>query len=90
VWQSNVPHTFLAMEKSDQHWMVINGEKVNFPGGGTHFHDGAEKYIASLAKVCIESGLINSKSRLKLWRESFLCLFHIILKMGLFAIMCRC
>ncbi|KAH7442222.1 hypothetical protein KP509_03G077500 [Ceratopteris richardii] len=51
VWQSNVPHTFLAMEKSDQHWMTIKGEKVNFPGGGTHFHDGADKYIASLAKM---------------------------------------
>eukprot|EP00250_Pteridium_aquilinum_P006585 c16476_g1_i1 orf=868-1533(+) len=32
VWQSNVPHTFLAMEKSDQHWMIVNGDKVNFPG----------------------------------------------------------
>jgi hypothetical protein len=51
VWQSNVPHTFLAMEKSDQHWMIVNGDKVNFPGGGTHFHHGADKYIASLAKV---------------------------------------
>lgn len=51
VWQSNVPHTFLAMEKSDQHWMTINGDKVNFPGGGTHFHNGADKYIASLAKM---------------------------------------
>ncbi|MCO5612092.1 hypothetical protein L7F22_066354 [Adiantum nelumboides] len=51
VWQSNVPHTFLAEEKSDQHWMTIKGDKVNFPGGGTHFHKGADKYIASLAKM---------------------------------------
>ncbi|KAH7436592.1 hypothetical protein KP509_05G026900 [Ceratopteris richardii] len=51
VWQSNVPHTFLAMEKSDQHWMIVKGDKVNFPGGGTHFHDGADKYIASLGKM---------------------------------------
>lgn len=51
VWQSNVPHTFLAMEKSDQHWMIVNGDKVNFPGGGTHFHNGADKYIASLGKM---------------------------------------
>lgn len=51
VWRANVPHTFLAMEKSDQHWMIIKGDKVNFPGGGTHFHDGADKYIASLAKM---------------------------------------
>lgn len=51
VWQSNVPHTFLATEKSDQHWMVVVGQKVNFPGGGTHFPNGADKYISSLAKM---------------------------------------
>lgn len=51
VWQSNVPHTFLATEKSDQHWMVVNGQKVNFPGGGTHFPNGADKYISSVAKM---------------------------------------
>jgi len=49
-----VPHTFLATEKSDQHWMVVNGQKVNFPGGGTHFPNGADKYIASLAKVWLD------------------------------------
>mgnify|MGYP002775017433 CR=1 FL=1 len=53
------------MEKSDQHWMVINGDKVNFPGGGTHFHDGAEKYIASLAKVGTRFKINHSKSRFK-------------------------
>ncbi|KAG0590062.1 hypothetical protein M758_1G067100 [Ceratodon purpureus] len=51
VWQSNVPHTFLATEKSDQHWMVVNGQKVNFPGGGTHFPNGADKYISNVAKM---------------------------------------
>jgi hypothetical protein len=51
VWQANVPHTFLATEKSDQHWMVVNNQKVNFPGGGTHFPDGADKYIVHLGKV---------------------------------------
>lgn len=55
VWQSNVPHTFLATEKSDQHWMVVNGQKVNFPGGGTHFPNGADKYISNVAKVCLDS-----------------------------------
>lgn len=29
----------------------MNGDKINFPGGGTHFHYGADKYIASIAKV---------------------------------------
>lgn len=51
MWKANIPHTHLAQEKSDQNWMVVNGEKINFPGGGTHFHDGADKYIAALARV---------------------------------------
>lgn len=32
------------------------GEKINFPGGGTHFHKGADKYIAALAKMLKFSG----------------------------------
>ncbi|XP_062105601.1 probable methyltransferase PMT9 [Humulus lupulus] len=51
VWKANIPHTHLAQEKSDQNWMVVNGDKINFPGGGTHFHDGADKYIVSLARM---------------------------------------
>ncbi|GLJ08300.1 hypothetical protein SUGI_0085970 [Cryptomeria japonica] len=51
VWKVNIPHTHLASEKSDQNWMVVNGDKINFPGGGTHFHDGADKYIAALARM---------------------------------------
>ncbi|KAJ8750243.1 hypothetical protein K2173_014158 [Erythroxylum novogranatense] len=51
VWKVNIPHTHLAQEKSDQNWMVVNGEKINFPGGGTHFHDGADKYIVALARM---------------------------------------
>ncbi|KAG9154853.1 hypothetical protein Leryth_023913 [Lithospermum erythrorhizon] len=50
-WKANVPHTHLANEKSDQNWMVVKGEKIIFPGGGTHFHYGADKYIASLANM---------------------------------------
>ncbi|KAG2335193.1 hypothetical protein Bca52824_006373 [Brassica carinata] len=50
VWKANIPHTHLAQEKSDQNWMVVNGDKINFPGGGTHFHYGADKYIVSLAQ----------------------------------------
>ncbi|KAF5192514.1 S-adenosyl-l-methionine-dependent methyltransferases superfamily protein, partial [Thalictrum thalictroides] len=49
VWKANIPHTHLATEKSDQNWMTEKGEKIIFPGGGTHFHYGAGKYIASLA-----------------------------------------
>ncbi|CAA6668024.1 unnamed protein product [Spirodela intermedia] len=40
VWKVNIPHTHLASEKSDQNWMVVSGDKINFPGGGTHFHKG--------------------------------------------------
>ena len=53
MWKANIPHTHLAQEKSDQNWMVVNGDKINFPGGGTHFHDGADKYIIALAKVYV-------------------------------------
>jgi hypothetical protein len=53
VWKANIPHTHLASEKSDQRWMVVNGDKINFPGGGTHFHYGADKYIVHLAQVCL-------------------------------------
>ncbi|XP_062010231.1 probable methyltransferase PMT9 [Rosa rugosa] len=51
VWKVNIPHTSLAEEKSDQNWMVVNGDKINFPGGGTHFHTGADKYIVALSKM---------------------------------------
>ncbi|KAL6551452.1 hypothetical protein OROGR_007606 [Orobanche gracilis] len=49
VWKANIPHTHLAQEKSDQNWMIVDGDKIKFPGGGTHFHDGADKYIAAIA-----------------------------------------
>lgn len=55
MWQANIPHTHLAHEKSDQNWMVVKGDKIVFPGGGTHFHYGADKYIASLAQVILLS-----------------------------------
>jgi hypothetical protein len=51
VWKENIPHTHLASEKSDQNWMVVKGDKIEFPGGGTHFHYGADKYIAAIANV---------------------------------------
>ncbi|GAA0152129.1 methyltransferase [Lithospermum erythrorhizon] len=49
VWKANIPHTHLASEKSDQRWMVVDGDKIRFPGGGTHFHYGADKYISAVA-----------------------------------------
>ncbi|KAM7462561.1 hypothetical protein LguiA_030682 [Lonicera macranthoides] len=47
VWQANIPHTHLAHEKSDQNWMVVKDDKIVFPGGGTHFHYGADRITCS-------------------------------------------
>ncbi|KAJ8765203.1 hypothetical protein K2173_011463 [Erythroxylum novogranatense] len=66
VWKANIPHTHLAHEKSDQNWMVVKGEKIEFPGGGTHFHYGADKYIASIANMLNFSGNnLNNEGRLR-------------------------
>ncbi|KAM7485364.1 hypothetical protein LguiA_001373 [Lonicera macranthoides] len=66
VWKANIPHTHLASEKSDQNWMVVKGEKIIFPGGGTHFHYGADKYIASLAKMLnFSRNNLNNEGRLR-------------------------
>ncbi|WOH12710.1 hypothetical protein DCAR_0832218 [Daucus carota subsp. sativus] len=66
VWQANIPHTHLAHEKSDQNWMVVQGDKIVFPGGGTHFHYGADKYIKSLANMLnFSADEINNEGRLR-------------------------
>ncbi|KAK6130087.1 hypothetical protein DH2020_036214 [Rehmannia glutinosa] len=66
VWKANIPHTHLAHEKSDQNWMVVKGEKIHFPGGGTHFHYGADKYIASIANMLnFSNNNLNNDGRLR-------------------------
>ncbi|KAG7013483.1 putative methyltransferase PMT8 [Cucurbita argyrosperma subsp. argyrosperma] len=66
VWKANIPHTHLAHEKSDQNWMVVKGEKIVFPGGGTHFHYGADKYIASIANMLnFSNDNLNNQGRLR-------------------------
>ena len=66
VWQANIPHSFLAKEKSDQRWMVVKGDKIEFPGGGTHFHYGADKYIASIANMLnFTDNNLNNEGRLR-------------------------
>ncbi|KAL5561927.1 hypothetical protein UlMin_031674 [Ulmus minor] len=66
VWKANIPHTHLATEKSDQNWMVVKGEKIIFPGGGTHFHYGADKYIASIANMLgFPNNIINNGGRIR-------------------------
>ncbi|OAY55563.1 probable methyltransferase PMT3 [Manihot esculenta] len=66
VWKANIPHTHLAHEKSDQNWMVVKGDKINFPGGGTHFHYGADKYIASIANMLnFSKNNLNNEGRVR-------------------------
>ncbi|GFS31094.1 S-adenosyl-L-methionine-dependent methyltransferases superfamily protein [Actinidia rufa] len=66
VWKANIPHTHLAHEKSDQNWMIVKGEKIVFPGGGTHFHYGADKYIASLANMLnFSNNILNNEGRIR-------------------------
>ncbi|XP_039136162.1 probable methyltransferase PMT3 [Dioscorea cayenensis subsp. rotundata] len=66
VWQANIPHTHLAQEKSDQNWMVVKGDKIVFPGGGTHFHYGADKYIKSIANMLnFNNNNLNNEGRLR-------------------------
>ncbi|XP_014513346.1 probable methyltransferase PMT8 isoform X1 [Vigna radiata var. radiata] len=66
VWKANIPHTHLAHEKSDQNWMVEKGDKIMFPGGGTHFHYGADKYIASIANMLnFSNNNLNNEGRLR-------------------------
>lgn len=66
VWRRNVPHTHLAQEKSDQRWMIVKGDKIVFPGGGTHFHYGADKYIASLANMLnFPNNNLNNQGRIR-------------------------
>lgn len=80
VWKANIPHTHLAHEKSDQNWMVVKGEKIVFPGGGTHFHYGADKYIASIANVRVLAYIGNVKNISCMpWRTNNYCKCNIVL-----------
>lgn len=66
VWKANIPHTHLAKEKSDQNWMVVKGDRIVFPGGGTHFHYGADKYIASMANMLnFPNNILNNGGNLR-------------------------
>lgn len=66
VWKVNIPHTHLAHEKSDQNWMIDAGEKIKFPGGGTHFHYGADKYIELIANMLnFPNNILNNEGRVR-------------------------
>ncbi|XP_066344440.1 probable methyltransferase PMT9 [Miscanthus floridulus] len=66
VRKANIPHPHLVAEKSDQRWMVVNGDKINFPGGGTHFHTDADKYIVHLVQMLnFPNGKLNNGGNIR-------------------------
>ncbi|CAK7325745.1 unnamed protein product [Dovyalis caffra] len=51
VWYSNVPHTRLVEDKGGQNWISKEKGKFKFPGGGTQFIHGANKYLDQISKM---------------------------------------
>ncbi|XP_027104372.1 probable methyltransferase PMT11 isoform X1 [Coffea arabica] len=54
VWFSNVPHARLVEDKGGQNWITVDKDKFKFPGGGTQFIHGADKYIDQMEKMVPE------------------------------------
>ncbi|RDX79172.1 putative methyltransferase PMT10, partial [Mucuna pruriens] len=54
VWFSNVPHTRLVEDKGGQNWISIKKDKFVFPGGGTQFIHGADKYLDQISEMVPE------------------------------------
>ncbi|KAG8090193.1 hypothetical protein GUJ93_ZPchr0011g27183 [Zizania palustris] len=48
---ANAPYKSLTVEKAVQNWVQYEGRVFRFPGGGTQFPHGADKYIDQLATV---------------------------------------
>lgn len=48
---ANAPYKSLTVEKAVQNWVQFEGNVFRFPGGGTQFPQGADKYIDQLASV---------------------------------------
>lgn len=53
VWFDNVPHTRLVEDKGGQNWISIKKGKFVFPGGGTQFIHGADKYLDQISAVSL-------------------------------------
>ncbi|KAJ6729803.1 SAM-DEPENDENT METHYLTRANSFERASE [Salix viminalis] len=51
AWYANVPHKDLTVEKKNQNWVRVQGERLRFPGGGTMFPRGADAYIDDIGKL---------------------------------------
>ncbi|KAK9050850.1 hypothetical protein SSX86_030180 [Deinandra increscens subsp. villosa] len=54
VWYSNVPHAQLAEYKGGQNWITVDKDKFKFPGGGTQFIHGADKYLDQISQMVPE------------------------------------
>ncbi|KAK6159965.1 hypothetical protein DH2020_003346 [Rehmannia glutinosa] len=58
---ANAPYKSLTVEKAIQNWIQYEGNVFRFPGGGTQFPQGADKYIDQLASVVpIENGTVRT------------------------------
>ncbi|XVF22621.1 hypothetical protein REPUB_Repub12eG0187000 [Reevesia pubescens] len=51
AWFANAPHKELTVEKKNQNWVKVEGERLKFPGGGTMFPRGADAYIDDIDKL---------------------------------------
>ncbi|XP_022863946.1 probable methyltransferase PMT2 [Olea europaea var. sylvestris] len=58
---ANAPYKSLTVEKAIQNWIQYEGNVFRFPGGGTQFPQGADKYIDQLASVIpIDNGIVRT------------------------------
>ncbi|XP_010066916.2 probable methyltransferase PMT2 [Eucalyptus grandis] len=58
---ANAPYKALTVEKAIQNWIQYEGSVFRFPGGGTQFPQGADKYIDQLASVIpIDNGTVRT------------------------------
>nr|XP_016490431.1 PREDICTED: probable methyltransferase PMT2 [Nicotiana tabacum] len=58
---ANAPYKSLTVEKAIQNWVQYEGNVFRFPGGGTQFPQGADKYIDQLASVIpIQNGTVRT------------------------------
>ncbi|XP_022736814.1 probable methyltransferase PMT2 [Durio zibethinus] len=58
---ANAPYKSLTVEKAVQNWIQYEGNVFRFPGGGTQFPQGADRYINQLASVIpIDNGMVRT------------------------------
>ncbi|XP_054824393.1 probable methyltransferase PMT2 isoform X2 [Prosopis cineraria] len=58
---ANAPYKSLTVEKAIQNWIQYEGNVFRFPGGGTQFPQGADKYIDQIASVIpIKNGTVRT------------------------------